>query len=67
MCNSCGRPEYQHGWFSKDEMEEMWRRGLVLTICDGSDPEGSICLVTHNTVSEPENPHTVESLMEISS
>ncbi len=67
MCNSCGRPEYQHGWFNKDEREEMGRRGLVLTICDGSDPDGCICLVHNNTVAEPENPHTVESLMEISS
>ena len=66
MCNACGRPEYQHGWFNNDEMKEMRRRGRILTICDGSDPEGCICLV-HNTVSEPENPHTVEALMEISS
>jgi hypothetical protein len=48
-------------------MEELWKNGLVLTICDGSDPDGCICLVTKNTVAEPENPHTVESLMEISS
>jgi hypothetical protein len=67
MCNSCGRPEHQHGWFNQSEMEELWKSGIVLTICDGSDPDGCICLVTKNTVAEPENPHTVESLMEISS
>jgi len=66
-CNACGRPENQHGWFSRAEVEQMWANGLVLTICDGSDPDGSVCLVTKNTVAEPENPHTAESLLEISS
>ena len=47
-------------------MEEMWKNGIVLTICDGSDPEGSICLVTKKIVGQPDNPHSVESLLEIS-
>lgn len=66
MCNSCGKPENQHGWFRRVEMEEMWKNGIVLTICDGSDPEGSICLVTKKIVGQPDNPHSVESLLEIS-
>ena len=66
-CNSCGRPEHQHGWFPRAELEAMWSMGIVLTVCEGGDPEGSICLVTKDTEATPENPLTVESLMEISS
>ncbi len=66
-CNACGRPESQHGWFPQAELEMMWAQGIVLTICDGADPDGSICLVTRDTEATPDNPHTVESLMEISS
>jgi hypothetical protein len=48
-------------------MEELRKNGIVLTICDdGGDPDGATCLVTHNTKAVPENPHSVESLMEIS-
>lgn len=66
-CNSCGRPEYQHAWFEREALETMWAQGLVLTICDGGDPDGAICLVTPDTEAIVENPHTAESLMEISS
>lgn len=45
----------------------MWNNGIVLTICDGGDPDGAICLVTKESEQTPDNPHTVESLMEISS
>lgn len=67
MCNSCGRPEHQHAWFWRSELETMWAQGIVLTICDGGDPDGAICLVTKDTEATPDNPHTTESLMEISS
>ena len=67
MCNACGRSRHQHRWFDRVELTAMWAQGIVLTICDGGDPDGAICLITKDTVAEPENPHSVESLMEISS
>lgn len=66
-CNACGRPEQQHAWFDRAELETMWTQGIVLTICDGGDPDGAICLVTEDSAATPDNPHTAESLMEISS
>lgn len=65
MC-TCGRRDEQHAWFDREQLETMWAQGIVLTMC-GETPEGAVCLVTTESVTTPDNPHTEESLLEISS
>lgn len=66
-CNACGRPGYQHCTFSRDDMETMWAQGIVLSICDASDPDGDVIACTTISKSNPDNPSSIEELKEISS
>ena len=65
MTCKCGRPHYQHAWYHRDQIAGMWEQGIVKTMCAGR-PDGSHYMVTIYTMGEPKDPHTAESLLEIS-
>jgi hypothetical protein len=63
-CEICGYPEHRHAWFSKDDLDTMEAKGRVLSVCDAYRGR-AFFLVTKESI-KPKNPHTAESLLEIS-